>query len=253
MSEQAPKPAVETKPAPAAKSSEAPVAAAKTEAPVAKAAPVEAAPAPAAKAAAPVKAAPAAASPKAAPVKAAAKPKAKRAAKPAARKAAPKVAAKVAPKPAAAKAKPAVKKPAKVAAKKPTATPSAFMLKGTPIMNANVMTKFEDLQELSKDNVDAVVKASKILSKGMEDLTRAWFNLAQASVEQSVAVSQAMLKAKSLKEVGELQNDLAKKSFDQFVAEGTKLSELSIKVANDAAEPLTARVNDVVAKFGATA
>lgn len=118
-------------------------------------------------------------------------------------------------------------------------------------MNANVMGNFEDLQSLGKDNVDAVVASTKIFSKGVEDLTRAMFDLAQNSVEQSVAAGQAFMKAKTFKEVTELQNDLAKKSFDQFVAEGTKISEMSIKVANDAAEPLASRVNEVVSKFGA--
>lgn len=120
-------------------------------------------------------------------------------------------------------------------------------------MNASVMGNLEDIQAIGKDNVEAFVQSSKILTKGMEDLTKAFFDLAQNSMEQSVSASQAMMKAKSLKEVTELQNDLAKKSFDQFVAEGTKLSELSIKVANDAAEPLTSRVNEVVSKMNVSA
>lgn len=120
-------------------------------------------------------------------------------------------------------------------------------------MNASVMGNLEDFQSMGKDNVDAMVQSSKILTKGMEDLTRAFFDLAQNSVEQSVAVSQAMLKAKTLKEVADMQNDLVKKSFDQFVAEGTKLSELSVKVANDAAEPLTSRMNEVASRFSASA
>ena len=209
-------------------------------------------------------AAPAAkAAPKAAPkAKAPAKPKTKAAAKAVAKPAAAK---KAAPKKKAAPAKSrvtkakatkpvsksSVSKPS-VSAKQAATNPFAT-LKGLPVMNASVMGNLEDFQSMGKDNVDAMVQSSKILTKGMEDLTRAFFDLAQNSVEQSVAVSQAMLKAKTLKEVTDMQNDLVKKSFDQFVAEGTKLSELSVKVANDAAEPLTSRMNEVASRFSASA
>lgn len=186
-----------------------------------------------------------AAKPAKAPVKrAAAKPIRKPVAAPKARPA-----AKVAPKPA---QKTAAAKPAAVA-QGDVFNNAINTMKGIFPMNATAMNGFEDIQAMGKDNVDAVVESSKILSKGLEDLTRAWFDLAQNSVEQSVALSQAFLQVKSIKDVTELQNDLAKKNFDQFVAEGTKLSEMSIKVANDAAAPLTARVNEVVAKFGTTA
>tara|TARA_B100001123_G_C15184953_1_gene976902 strand:- start:12 stop:824 length:813 start_codon:yes stop_codon:yes gene_type:complete len=214
----------------------------------------------AAKAAAePAPEAPAAkAAPKAAPkAKASAKPKAKPAAKAVAKPAAAK---KAAPKK---KAAPAKSRVTKAKASKPVSKPSVSAkkaatnpfatLKGLPVMNASVMGNLEDFQSMGKDNVDAMVQSSKILTKGMEDLTRAFFDLAQNSVEQSVAVSQAMLKAKTLKEVTDMQNDLVKKSFDQFVAEGTKLSELSVKVANDAAEPLTSRMNEVASRFSASA
>ncbi|MEO0392320.1 MAG: phasin family protein [Pseudomonadota bacterium] len=171
-----------------------------------------------------------------------------------ARKAKPVTAKKTISKPTASK-KPVTKSAAstsKVAASVTTAFPFTT-LKGLPTMNASVMGNLEDFQTMGKDNVEAMVQSTKILTKGMEDLTKAFFDLAQTSMEQSVSASQAMMKAKSLKEVTDLQNDLAKKSFDQFVAEGTKLSELSIKVANDAAEPLASRVNDVVSKMNVSA
>jgi phasin family protein len=58
-----------------------------------------------------------------------------------------------------------------------------------------------------------------------------------------------MVGVKTLREAVDLQADFAKGNFDKFVAESTKMSETVVKVANDAMEPITARVNVSVEKI----
>jgi phasin family protein len=108
---------------------------------------------------------------------------------------------------------------------------------------------FEDIAKFSKENLDAVVSASTVYAKGFETVGKAFYALSQETVEASAAVAKAMLGVKTLKEAVDLQTDFAKTTFDKFVAEGTKLSEMSIKVANEALEPINARVNVAVEKF----
>ena len=108
---------------------------------------------------------------------------------------------------------------------------------------------YEDLSKLQKDNWDAVVAASQIWVKGAENVSKAWVSFAQESMENAATTAKAMVGVKSLREAVDLQTDFAKGNFDKFVAESTKLSEAVVKVANDAMEPITARVNVTVEKL----
>jgi phasin family protein len=107
----------------------------------------------------------------------------------------------------------------------------------------------EEMQKLSKDNLEAYVQASTIVAKGFEQLGKAWMAFTQEALEQSAAAAKALLGAKSVREAVDLQTEWAKASFDKFVAESTKLSEQSVKVANEAFEPINARFTVAVEKL----
>src|SRR3546814_14310410 len=61
-----------------------------------------------------------------------------------------------------------------------------------------------------------------------------------------MAFGKQVLGAKSLNEVVDLQNTFTKSAFDAFVAESTKISELSVKTASEAIEPIKARAAEAV-------
>ncbi|MFO0294488.1 MAG: phasin family protein [Rhodospirillales bacterium] len=108
---------------------------------------------------------------------------------------------------------------------------------------------FEEISKLQKDNWDAMVASSQIWAKGAEAISKAWMGLTQEAVENAAATAKAMVGVKSLREAVDLQTDFAKGNFDKFVAESTKVSETMVKVANDALEPLAARMNVSVEKI----
>lgn len=116
-------------------------------------------------------------------------------------------------------------------------------------MSKQVFATFEDVVGFQKDNVEAFVASSTILTKGFEALSKELVAFTQAQYEQSVSNAKALFAVKSVKELVDLQTEFAKTSFDALVAEATKVSETGIKVANEAAEPITARVNATVEKL----
>ena len=115
--------------------------------------------------------------------------------------------------------------------------------------SVRLLKGYEELAEFNKANVDALVTSGTIAAKGAEELSREWVAFAQASFETSVATGKALLTAKTINEVVNLQNAYAKQSFDALVAETTKLQELSVKVTNEAFAPINARVNAAVEKL----
>jgi len=109
---------------------------------------------------------------------------------------------------------------------------------------------FEELSVFGKQNMEAAVAISTIAAKGFEILGKEIAAYNQKALEAGVANTKTLMGAKTFQEAVELQTGFARQGLDDLVAEGTKLSELSLKVAQDTAGPLNARVNAAVEKFG---
>ncbi len=115
--------------------------------------------------------------------------------------------------------------------------------------SAAALKGYDELAVMNKEGIDAFVKSGNIFAKGAEEFGKTYFAYAQAAAEQSVEATKTLMTAKTLSDVVEIQTELARTSFDKLVAEGTKLSEMSVKVTNDAIEPLQAHANVVVEKM----
>ena len=118
---------------------------------------------------------------------------------------------------------------------------------------ATVFKNYEDLLQFGRENVEAMVKAGSVVAKGVQDLSHQWVALAQASIDEQVAVGKALIGAKSIKEVVDLSSTVAKTSFDKLLAEGSKFTQVSSKMAEEAISPLTNRVSAAVERFFKTA
>lgn len=119
--------------------------------------------------------------------------------------------------------------------------------------NVAVVKGYDEFAALQKESVDALIKAGAIWAKGAEDFGKAYLALAQETAEANSDAAKALFSAKSFKEAVELQGEIARKSFDKSLSEGTKLSELSLKVANEAFEPIQQQLTAAVAKAGKVA
>jgi phasin family protein len=94
-----------------------------------------------------------------------------------------------------------------------------------------------------------VVKSGNIAAKGFEALSQEVMAFARSSLEGNVVATKAILGAKDLREAADLQSAHTRRSFDQAVAESAKLTEMSVKVANEAMQPIQARVTVTVGKL----
>ena len=108
---------------------------------------------------------------------------------------------------------------------------------------------YDEFAAINKDTMDACVKAGNVMAKGLEDLGKTAFAFAQSQAEANVAAAKKLMAAKTINDVLEIQSDLARSQFDAYVAEGTKVSEMYVKVANETIEPIQARLNVVVEKI----
>ncbi len=110
------------------------------------------------------------------------------------------------------------------------------------------MKSAEELVTFSQGNLEAVVKAAQIWATGLQELSRQMLSTVQASAEEGMANVKALASVKSVKEAGDLQANFAKAALDKTVAGTQKISTDFYRLAEEAAAPITARVQMAVEK-----
>jgi phasin family protein len=111
------------------------------------------------------------------------------------------------------------------------------------------MKTAEQMTAFSQGNFEAMVKSSQILATGFSDMSKLMAASARANMDETMATFKAMTTVKSVKEAMELQTGFARTAMEKAVAESTKLTEHSLKLAEQAMAPISARVNAAVETF----
>jgi phasin family protein len=111
------------------------------------------------------------------------------------------------------------------------------------------MKTTEEMVAFGQGNLDAFMKSSQIWAAGMQDLSKQVAATAQASFDETVSVFKAMSTVKSPKDALEMQADLGRKSLEKAVAETGRLTDASLKLAEQAMAPIAARVSLASEKF----
>lgn len=101
---------------------------------------------------------------------------------------------------------------------------------------------YDNLFGYSRETVDAYVKAANAAGKGVETLHNELYSYSKQSVEDSISAARAVFASKSVHEALELQTDFVKSSFDAYVGQMTKLSEIMFSATKEAISPLQGRV-----------
>ncbi|HEY0626666.1 MAG TPA: phasin family protein [Allosphingosinicella sp.] len=99
----------------------------------------------------------------------------------------------------------------------------------------------EELTDLTKGNVEAIVASSRVAAKGVETLGQEAADYGRRSFEEASAALKSLAEVKSPTDFFKLQSDYARSAFDGWVAESAKASETMIKLAGEIAEPITSR------------
>lgn len=97
---------------------------------------------------------------------------------------------------------------------------------------------------MGQDQMEAVVKASTIFAKGMEEMMKSYMEIAQMAGEKSQTAAKTMMSCKTLNEFTDAQTRLAQSSFDEFMTTATKMSEKAVKLLTETMEP----INDQIGK-----
>ena len=112
-----------------------------------------------------------------------------------------------------------------------------------------VMKTAEQMTSFSQGNMEALMKSNHILTSGLTELSKMFAASAKASLDETMGNLKALTTVKSIKEAFELQSSFAKASMEKALTESSKMTEESMKLAEQAFAPISARVNAAVETF----
>lgn len=109
---------------------------------------------------------------------------------------------------------------------------------------------YEELADLGRENFAAVLRANAALSEGLEAIGKELIFYARTSFESAAETAAALLGAKTFEDLVQVNSDFARAYIERFIERSQKLSEMSMKVANETLAPLGSRVEATVQKLG---
>jgi len=106
----------------------------------------------------------------------------------------------------------------------------------------------EEMNAFAKGNVEALVESGKIAAKGMETIGQESADFTRKSFEKATATMKEMSSVKSPADFFKLQSDFVRETFDSMIAVTSKNTETMMKLAGDAAQPVSSRYAVAVEK-----
>jgi len=129
----------------------------------------------------------------------------------------------------------------------------AFAKENGEKFSQQVFKNYGQLSDLQKENAEAMMQSGTIWVKGVENVSKELMALAQASFEANMNAAKQLMGVKNIKEAMDLQSELARAHMDKVMADSTKVTEMSMKVANEAFQPLQTRMNTTIETLSKTA
>lgn len=115
------------------------------------------------------------------------------------------------------------------------------------------MFNFDEANKKSKEAVDTFVKNYTTVAQGWQAIATEAADYSKKSFENGLAHFEKLSGVKSVEAAVELQTAFVKSSYEGFVAEATKLSEMYADLAKDAYKPFEAPVVKAAAAKAAAA
>ena len=95
----------------------------------------------------------------------------------------------------------------------------------------------EEMQKFGKDSMETAMSSLGTLTKSAQAIAAEVADYSKKSFEGSAAAWERLMGAKSLETAMEVQSEYLKSSYEDFVAEATKLGELYVDLAKEAYKP----------------
>ena len=96
----------------------------------------------------------------------------------------------------------------------------------------------EQFQKVGKDSFDASVRSMGEVNKGLQAIVAEVTDYSKKAFEDGTRAFEQLMGAKTLEQAIEIQSRYAKKAYDAYMAEMSKLGEMYVGLAKNAYKPV---------------
>jgi phasin family protein len=107
----------------------------------------------------------------------------------------------------------------------------------------------EQMASFGQENVGAIMKSGRVWAAGCQDISKTMAATAQAHLDQTTSTWKALTSAKSLREAMDLQAAITRTSFQTAFAETGKLTESTVRLAEQTIAPIMKHFTLTIEKF----
>jgi len=100
------------------------------------------------------------------------------------------------------------------------------------------MKQFEDFQKLGQNNVDTAMKMFGEWNKGWQAIAAEMTDYTKRSFEDGTATFEKLASAKSVEQAVEIQTTYAKRMYDEYMHQFTKIGGMYAELAKEAYRPV---------------
>jgi hypothetical protein len=101
-----------------------------------------------------------------------------------------------------------------------------------------MIKNFDDFQKLGQQNVDTAMKMLGEWSKGWQAIAAEMTDYTKRSFEEGTATVEKLMSAKSVEQAVEIQTGYAKRAYDDYMHQVSKLGGLYAELAKEAYKPV---------------
>ncbi|MGE0848911.1 MAG: phasin family protein [Hyphomicrobiaceae bacterium] len=101
-----------------------------------------------------------------------------------------------------------------------------------------MIKNFDDFQKLGQQNVDTAMKLFGEWNKGWQAIAAEMTDYTKRSFEESTATFEKLLTAKSLEQAIEIQSGFAKRAYDGYMHQVSKIGGMYADLAKEAYKPV---------------
>ena len=96
----------------------------------------------------------------------------------------------------------------------------------------------EEFQRVGKNGLDASVRSLTEMSKSFQAIRTTMMDYTKKSFEDGSRAFEQLVGAKSIEQAWEIQSQYAKKAFEAYVAQASKIGEMYVDLARGAYHPV---------------
>ena len=100
------------------------------------------------------------------------------------------------------------------------------------------MKGYEEFQKAGQENFDTAVKNLEEVNKGFQAIASEVTDYTKKTIEDSTAAFEKLMGVKSVEQAIEIQTGFAKKAYEDYISQASKLGEMYVTLAKEAYKPV---------------